>query len=156
MRPNGEEMLRGIQAALMTYVLPELQSAFARSELLITVALLGIVAGEYDSAAQRLADGNAALRELARRGADTLGDAAETRGLSDELRTLAAGSDGSLRLSELSAGNDRLRAAIARLAVRLQGSDAGPLRDLRAGVIDELRAEAESRSRALMGPRADG
>ena len=75
MHPNGEELLRGAQGTLTTYVLPEVQSAYARSEMMIVHVLLGMVANEWDGAAQRLVDGNATLRALARRVAETLGNA---------------------------------------------------------------------------------
>ncbi len=104
--------------------------------------------------AQRLVDDNAALRELAGRGANALaGDAAHAE-LAEALGSLAQGNEASVRLSELSAANGQLRAAIAQLGVAAQGFVA--LRALRQDVIDSLRAEAESRSFALMGPRAEG
>lgn len=148
MRPSGEEILRGVQQSLLTYVLPEVQSAYARTELMVVLTLLGIVADEWDGAAQRLADDNDALRDLARRAADL--------GLADGLAAPAGKRDASLRISDLATTNDRLRAAIARLAPALEAGDSAPVRELRAAVIEHLRAEAESRSRALMGPRADG
>ncbi len=90
---------------------------------------------------------------LAGRGAEALaGDPA----LGDALGSLAQGNDASVRLSELSAANGHLRAAIAQLGVATQGSASELLRSLRQEVIDSLRIEAESRSFALMGPRADG
>ena len=160
MRPNGEELLRGIQNTLATYVLPEIQSPHARFELVLVTALLGVAAGEWDGAAQRLVDDNAALRELAGRGAAALVTApelAETGALlADELRALAGETDSSLRLSDLSAANGRLRAALARLGALIEGSDAPALRELRAAVIDHLRAEAQGRALSLLGPRADG
>jgi hypothetical protein len=107
MRPNGEELLRGAQNTLTTYVLQEIQTDHARLELMLVHRLLGIAAEEWDGAAQRLVDGNAALRALARRGAEALGDEARA----DELRALAGETDASLRLSELSAANARLREA---------------------------------------------
>jgi hypothetical protein len=156
MRPNAEEALRGFQSSLLTYVLPELQTEYARTEVMIVLALLGIIGGQWDGAAQRLVDDNASLRELSGRGAEALaGDPAHTE-LGDALGSLAQGNDPSVRLSELSAANAQLRAAIAQLGAAVQGSDSEPLRSLRAEVIDSLRAEAESRSFALMGPRADG
>ena len=72
MRPNGQEVLRGVQNTLVTYILPELQSDYARTELMIVHTLVGIVAEEWDGVAQRLVDDNAALRELARRGVEAL------------------------------------------------------------------------------------
>ncbi|MCH7719161.1 MAG: hypothetical protein IIB21_06790 [Chloroflexi bacterium] len=154
MRPNGEELLRGVQSSLTTYVLPELQTAYARTELMLVQALLGILASEWDSGAQRLVDDNAALRELALRGAEAL-DSADAS-LAGELRSLAGEADSSLRLSDLSAANGRLRGAIGRLGALLEGTDTPALGELRAAVIEHLRADAESRSRSLLGPRADG
>jgi hypothetical protein len=156
MRPNGEEVLRGVQNSLLTYVLPEVQTEYARTEVMLVVALLGIAGAQWDEAAQRMVDGNAALRELAGRGAEALaGDPAHAE-LADAVGSLAQGNDASVRLSELSAANGQLRAAIAQLGVAAQGSDSASLRSLRAEVIDSLLVDAESRSFALMGPRADG
>lgn len=154
MRPNGEELLRGVQSSLTTYVLPELQTAYARTELMLVQALLGILASEWDSGAQRLVDDNAALRELARRGGEAL-DSADAS-LSGELRSLSGEAEPSLRLSDLAAANGRLRGAIGRLGALLEGTDTPALGELRAAVIEHLRADAESRSRSLLGPRADG
>ena len=154
MRPNGEELLRGVQSSLTTYVLPELQTAYARTELMLVQALLGILASEWDSGAQRLVDDNAALRELALRGAEAL-DSADAS-LAGELRALAGEAEPSLRLSDLAAANGRLRGAIGRLGALLEGTDTPALGELRAAVIEHLRADAESRSRSLLGPRADG
>ncbi len=157
MKPNGEEVLRGIQGSLTTYVLPELQSAYARTELMIALGLLGVVADQWDAVAQRLVDDNAALRELARRGAEALGTVpGGDTSLAHELRSLAQEADASLRLSDLSITNGRLRDAIARLGVALQGSEVAASRALRTAIIEHLRAEAESRSHELLGPRADG
>lgn len=153
MRPNGEEVLRGVQGALLTYVLPEVQSAYARTELMIALSLLGIVADDWDDAAQRLADDNAALRALARRASDALAD---DDAIVANLRPLAAEAESSLRLSGLAAANERLRAALGRLAPMLEAAGSPGLRDLRAAVMDHLRADAESRARSLLGPRADG
>lgn len=156
MRPNGDEVLRGVQSSLLTYILPELQTAYARTELTIVQALLGIVAGEWDGAAQRLVDDNRSLRELARRGAEALASQDDAAELADEVRSLAEETDPSLRLSDLSAANGRLRDALGRLGAHLEGAEAPALRELRAALIERLRAEAESRALPLLGPRADG
>jgi len=154
MRPNAEEVLRGVQSSLLTYVLPEVQTEYARTEVMLVSALLGIVAAQCDGAAQRLADDNASLRELAGRGAQALaGDPAHAE-LAEALGSLTNGSDASVRLSELSAANGQLRAAIAQLGAAAQEN--ASLAGLRQEVLDSLRLEAESRSFALMGPRADG
>jgi len=150
MRPHTDELLRGLQASLLTYVLPEVQTDFVRTELMLTYALLGIAASDWDGAAQRLVDDNAAMRALARRAAAEIEDAA----LASELRALADETDASVRISDLAAANTRLRDAIARLGVSLEGRD--DLRDLRAAIIEHLRAEAASRNHNILGPRSDG
>lgn len=158
MRPNGEELVRGVQSSLTTYILPELQSAYARTELMLDLVLLGILASDWDSAAQRLVDDNAALRALALRGAEALDstDVSLAGGLAEDLRSLAGEAGASLRLSDLSAANGRLRGAIGRLGALLEDADTPALGELRAAVIEHLRADAEDRSRSLLGPRADG
>ena len=156
MRPNGQEVLRGVQNTLVTYILPELQSDYARTELMIVHTLVGIVAEEWDGVAQRLVDDNAALRELARRGVEALASRPDASALVDELRLLAGENDASLRLSDLSAAKDRVHDAIGRVGAYLQGAEEPELRDIRAAIIERLREDAERRSRPLMGPRADG
>jgi len=152
MRPNGEELLRGLQDSLTTYILPEVQTDHARLELMLAQSLLGVLARDWDGAAQRLVDENAALRALARRGADALGD----KEFAVELRSLAGEADASVRLSDLSTANMRLREAFARLCIQAEGSETPALRELRRAVMEHLRAEAEDRSLSLLGPRADG
>lgn len=156
MRPNSEEVLRGVQQSLLTYVLPELQTEYARTELMVIIALLGIVVGEWDDAAQHVLDDNAALRELAHRGAEALASRSGAAALVDELRSLAGEVDASVRIPDLSAANERLHDAIGRLGVFLQDRDKSELLELRAAIIERLRLEAESRLYALLGPRADG
>ena len=156
MRPTGEEVLRGLQDSLVTYILPELRSAFAQMQVMLISALLGVVAGEWDGAAQRLVDDRRALRELARRGAEALAAARGHAELAGELRSLAGEDVPSLRLSDLSAANTRLGAALARLAALGADGDPPALRELRAAIIERLRADAEARSLSLLGPRADG
>jgi hypothetical protein len=156
MRPNAEELLRGAQASLMTYVLPEVQTEYARAEAMLVIALLGIVSAQCDGAAQTLVDDNAALRSLALRGAEALAGRAEHAELIDALGSLAAGAETSLRISELAAANAQLRAALARLGVTTQDRDDASLRELRTAILAYLRDEAERRGFALLGPRADG
>lgn len=156
MRPTGEELLRGMQDSLITHILPELQTAFAQMQVMLISALLGVVAGEWDGAAQRLVDDNAALRELARRGAEALAATGDHTELADALGSLAQGSDPSLRLSELSAANAQLRAALAQLGAVALASDRPALRELRPAILEHLQSDAEARSLSLLGPRADG
>ncbi len=161
MRPNEREVLQGLQSALATYVLPEVQTEHARLEVMLTMVVLGGIATELDGAAQRLVDDNDALRALARRGAEALASAGgaagpESMSLAADLRSVASENDASVRLSDLSAANDRLHAAVARLGVLAEAGAAPALRELRPAIIERLREEVESRALSLLGPRADG
>jgi hypothetical protein len=152
MSSPGEETLRGIQGALLTFLLPELQSEYARSELMLAYAMLGMAADEWDGAVQTLVDDNAALRVLLATASESLTEAGDAD-LARELRAFAADQDSSLRIGDLAAANARLRDAVGRLAVVIEASDVAVLRGLRSDVIEYLRREAEGRARSLLGPR---
>src|SRR2546422_10566470 len=64
MRANGVESIRGIQAALMEGVAPEIQSEFAQSVMQTIQMLLESLAGEWDAAAQDLHRDNRTLLVL--------------------------------------------------------------------------------------------
>jgi hypothetical protein len=148
MRPGAEEIVRGVQASLLTAVLPEIQTEYTRTQVTLMYVLLGIVANGLDGGYERLLADNGALRELASRAADAV---AAQDVLANELRSLAS-TGPSLRLSELSSANMALAAALARIAA----SDTAELASIRSEIIDWLRADAEARSLSLMGPRSDG
>lgn len=148
MRPNAEEIVRGVQTSLLTLVLPEIQTEYTRTQVTLMYVLLGIVANGLDGGYERLLADNSTLRELAARAADAVG-AQDV--LANDLRSLAS-TEPSLRLSELASTNMALAMALARVAA----SDAPELASIRAEIIDWLRGDAEARSLALMGPRSDG
>ena len=158
MRPNSVELLQGIQGALATYILPEVQGDYARTELMLVQLLLGIVAQGYDDAAQNLVDDNAALRSLSGEAARVLTTApiADSATLADQLAMLAEEMDASVRLSELTAANDKLREAIGRVGVLTRDQTAPEHVGLRKAVIDLLQRELEKLPHNLMGPRSDG
>jgi hypothetical protein len=158
MRPTGDELLRGVQRALMTYILPELQSEFARTELLLAHRLLDIAAEAWDSAVQRLVDENAFLRDVFRRAALAMGEAPreDMIAFAGELLALARSTDPSLRFSDLADANRTLREMLVRLLPVLEANPTPSFRQLRAEITDWLRQDAEARSLALLGPRADG
>ncbi len=158
MRPNSVEILQGIQGTLMTYVQPEVQGDYARTELMLVNMLLGIVANAWDGAAQALVDDNTALRGLVGEAAKVLRSQPvdEAKELADDLAALATETDTSVRISELSAANDRLRDSVARLGVLLHGSAIQEHVELRTRVIEHLQDELDTLPRDLMGTRSDG
>ncbi len=158
MRPNSAELLQGIQGALATYILPEVESDYAKTELMLVQMLLGVVVQGYDGAAQNLVDDNAALRSLAGEAAQVLMTAplAGSEALVEELGQLAGETDASVRLSELTAANDKLRDAIGRVGVLLQGGTSPEYIGLRTVIIEHLHRELERLPHDMMGPRSDG
>jgi hypothetical protein len=158
MRPKSTELMKGMQGALMTYILPEMQSDYARTGLMLMQALLGVAINDIDDAAQNLVDENAALRSLAGEAAGVLAEnpLVGHEALAGELQTLASGHDNSVRLSALRSGNDDLRRAVAELGAALVGSTSPQHVELRAGVVAHLRQELERLPHNLMGARADG
>ena len=158
MRPNSAELLQGIQGTLTTYILPEVQSDYARTEFMLVQMLLGIVIRGYNDAAQSLVDDNAALRSLAGEASQVLNTApiAESAALAGELTQLSSETDASVRLSELTAANDRLRDAIGRVGILMQGETSQEHVGLRTAIIEHLQRELERLPHNLMGPRADG
>ena len=113
LRPDGVEILRGIQRSLHEYVLPELRSDYATAQVHYALGLLGALAAEWDQAAQRLVDDNADLRNIA----GHLSWEVEARDplLAAELRVAGDEHDADVRLSTLATANDRLRGQLARL-----------------------------------------
>ena len=158
MRPNSAELLQGIQGTLTTYILPEVQSDYARTEFMLVQMLLGIVIRGYDDAAQSLVDDNAALRSLAGEAARVLNTApiGASEALAAELEQLSGATDASVRLSDLTAANDSLRDAIGRVGVLLQGETSQEHVGLRTAIIEHLQRELERLPHDLMGPRSDG
>ena len=147
MRPNTEEVLRGVQRSLVTYILPEVHSRYAQTQIMIAAGLLGMAADGWDAEAQRLVDDNASWRMLAARVAE--GIAGRDGGLAGELRAFATEDDASLLVTDLSSANGRLRAALARAATVADGA-------LRLEIMERLRAHTEAHSNSILGPRADG
>jgi hypothetical protein len=138
-RPTAEEILRGVQRSLREYVLPELKAPHAAAEVQYAITLLGMLAAEWDDAAQRLAEDNASLRALAGRLAEPL--AARDPALASALRAAAADRDPDLRLTTLASANDRLRGLLARVAPAAVEPDGALAQDIRG----ELRAGVRRR-----------
>ena len=146
LRPGAEEIIRGIQQSLRAHVLPEVKTPYATAQVSYAIMLLSALAAEWDGAAQRLVEDNGALRGLAARAAEVpgIGDAA----LVAELRAAGAETDPDVRITTLSAANDRLRALLSRLIL---ASDAHGLE--RAGALreDSMEELRESVQRRLVG-----
>lgn len=150
MRPYPEEVLRAIQTGVMTHLLPEVQSSYAKAQFSFSMLLFTIVQRDLDTAVPDLLETNAALRTLL---ADTSAalstiDAAEARTGIDAIAALPPPTE-SLRLSHLRADNDALRGVLSSLAPLIEPAADVPslasLRDVRAAIFAHLSADARRR-----------
>lgn len=150
MRPYPEEVLKAIQTGVMTHFLPELKSSYAQAQFAFAMMLLTIAQRDYDSAVPDLLEANAALRSLLGTVADALPtvDRDDARAAADAIAALPEPS-GSLRLSDLRAENDALRAVFAGMAGLIEpAADVAalaPLQQARADAYALLAADARRR-----------
>lgn len=139
LRPGGVEILRGIQRSLQEQILPEVRSEYATAQVHYALMLLNALAAEWDDAAQRLVDDNADMRNIA--GHLSWEIEARDPALAAELRVAGDDKDPDVRLSTLTAANDRLRGQLARLLDL--GLEAGS--PMREDVVATLRRGAARR-----------
>jgi hypothetical protein len=107
--------------------------------------LLGIVREEWDRAAARRVQENAALRALFR---DALPVVSDTD-LRRKLAAAADSADASLLVSELDAGNDALRALLIELHAHVETLETPGARALEDAIWRELVASTERRKLSL-------
>ncbi len=148
MRPNAVESLRGLQAALMQNILPELQTLFAQDVAQVSQMLIESLVAEWDSAAEHLHRDNQVLAELLARAQEALSRAAESNeevsGVVDNIRdVLGLPPEDSLAISKLTERNNALKAALERALEVLEDlvcqPGGGSLLALRRDIYNHLR-----------------
>lgn len=150
MRPYPEEILRAIQTGVMTHLMPEVQSSYGKAQFAFSMLLFTIAQRDLDTAVPDLLESNAALRTLLSDTSTALReiDSEDARAGIDTIAALAPPT-ASLRISELRAENDALRAALASLAPLVEpAADVpalAPLRDVRTAIFAHLSADARRR-----------
>jgi hypothetical protein len=151
LRPTAEESLRGIQAALMEVIAPELRTAHAQSALETILTLLQSVIAELDTAVESLAADNreiVRLLEEARTAIAALPEpTADLKAALEGIGTaLDSDAEGLLTISALSARNGELNASLERCIVALEGVAGAPdfasLDGTRADIYRHLRRVA--------------
>jgi hypothetical protein len=158
MRPHGLEAIQGIQQALMTQVLPEVQSSFAQSQLLYITLLLNALARYWDDGVQNLVDNHREMREIFAQAADavnTMPPDAELQSLAADLRAESTRATPSLRMTALLEEDDRLRGLLARLTPLCDQAEAepslAPLLPVRQRLLQFLRRDAQQRIVPILG-----
>jgi len=136
MRPPVAPVAASLATRMGQEIAPKLEGFSAGNAGMIG-AMLQMISEEWDRAASRLVEENAAVRALLHRAADVLGDAS--------LRAAAAGDDADLRISRLDAGNDALRRTLTDVHARVEAQAGPDARALEAAIWDELRASVARR-----------
>jgi len=136
MRPAVAPVAAFLATRMSLEIVPKLEG-FSASNAGMIGAMLQMMSEEWDRAASRLVEENAAIRLLLRRAAEVLGDSS--------LGAAAAGDDADLRLSSLDAANDMLRRNLTEVHARVEGRDGADARALEEAIWDELRASVARR-----------
>ena len=135
MKPDIPAVLAELAGLVARNAVPDVDPAERAGALGLSAALLGMAAEAWDGAAQRLVEENRAIRSLLAAAGDRAGRNAG----------LAEGDDGDLRISALSAGNARLRAALVDLHAEVEAESSPEARALEAAIWAELRRSTERR-----------
>ena len=128
MRPFVPVAAAALAERLRAEILPEL-TGFRAGNVAMTAAMFDMIGEEWDRAAARLFEENAAIRALLVRG-----------GVRPPQDT-----DDDLRISALDANNDALRQALITLHADIEQRDDADARALEATIWDELRRSVERR-----------
>jgi hypothetical protein len=134
MVPSVPLVLNGLARTMLMDLLPQTSHAYTGQTLQLGAALAMMCAQEFDHAAARLAEENAALTALfADAGAVVADDALRT-----DLQSAIAEASGSLLVSVLYERNRTLRALLVRLHAHVETLDGDPARALDARIWNEL------------------
>jgi hypothetical protein len=144
-KPDVPKVLEILAGTFLFEVAPNVSPAYRKSSVGVSALLLGMVREEWDRAAARRVEENAALRALFREAAPVVSDTDLRR----RIEEAAAGRDASLLVSELERANDSLRALSIELHAFVEaqpGPDARRIDDL---IWRELVASTERRKLGL-------
>lgn len=142
MKPEIDFVLRALITKLVTEVAPAVTDAYVRSNVEVMAGLLAAAAEEYDRAAHVRAEENQAIRRIFRDAAPSVPQA----GLRARLEAAAAERETSLRVSALSAANDRLRALLIELHAFVETRGEEWAERTNRAIWEELRRSADGRA----------
>jgi hypothetical protein len=142
MKPEVDVVLRSMMTKLLLEVAPAVGDAYVRSNVEAMGALLAAAAEEFDRAAEVRVAENRSMREILRAATKHVpeGD------LRSRLAVAAEEREASLRVTDLNAANDRLRALLIEIQTLVEGSDEEWARRIDRAIWDELRASARRRA----------
>jgi hypothetical protein len=144
-KPDPQHVLEQTAQWLATDIVAAVQPRYRQAGVGILAGLLGAVREEFDRAAARRVEENAALRALFARAAEIVADAA----LAAQLRAAAASRDDSLLVPALDASNQTLRTLLIALHAHVETLATPAARELDAAIWRELAASTERRKLSL-------
>jgi hypothetical protein len=142
MKPEVDVVLRSMMTKLLLEVAPAVGDAYVRSNVEAMVALLAAAAEEFDRAAEVRVAENRSMRAIFRAAAEQVSD----RDLRARLALAGDENDASLRIGDLNASNDRLRALLIELQALVEGRDEEWARQIDGAIWAELRASTRRRA----------
>ena len=145
MKPDVPVALQKLSLSLLLEIGPAITVDYLQRGAGVAAMMLQMAAEEFDRAAARRAEENAALRALFRDAAAAVGDAA----LGARLRAAAEGTDADLRVTALERANQALRGLLVELHARLETLSSPEARRLEAAIWAELRRSTERRALPL-------
>lgn len=144
MRPDVPAVLNDHAKRLAERIAPQLTGFDANSVMMISF-MLTMTAEEWDRAASRRVEENAAIRAVFKDAADAVRDP----GLAKRIQELAATADTDLRIAALETANNRLRAALADLHAHVESIEGADARRIEEVIWSELRRSVDRRRVAI-------
>ncbi len=141
MIPPVTTVMQTLAISLMTEIGPQVQPEYHQKTLGMLAMLLLMGSEDLDRAAARRVEENAELRRIFGGAAACVADDA----LRARLEEAAAGTDGSLLISELERSNGELRELLIALHERVEQLDTAEAKRVEAEIWSELRTSTERR-----------
>ena len=148
MVPSVAQVLNGVARSLLMELLPQATNAYGAQTLQLDAALAMLCAQEFDRAAARLAEENAALVVLLA-GADPVITAEDLR---QAVRSALAADAPGLLVSALHERNRSLRALLVRVHAQVEALDGAAARAVEARIWAELVESTRRRQLDLAMP----
>jgi hypothetical protein len=140
-------VLQGIAMTLATRTMGEVRTPFGQNDLSHAAGLLMMIAQEFDRAAARLVEENAAVLAILARAQSAI----EEPGLQDRIaRELGQIPGQDLHVSVLQAENDRLRALLIDVHAAVEGMAGAEAEALDRLIWEELQESTRRRHLMLM------
>lgn len=147
MKPDLQVALQKLSQTLLTQIAPAVGVDYLQRNTALAAIMLQVVAEEWDRAAARRVEENAAMRKLFGEARAVVADASLGQLLAEE----AAGADAILRIAALDAANKRLRALLIDLHAHVETLATPEARRVEDAIWAELRRSTERRA-ILLAP----